>query len=188
MNRIINPCETVLIDEREYRINTNFLVWIDIEDIFMKNASFDEVSAAKILKLAYPILPSSPVEAFEKIMWFYACGEVLPTAGKDKIIKAPVVNLKKDFPYIWAAFLGEFGIDLSVQNLHWWKFRYLMMSLDENSKFCRIVSYRRMNTSEIKDKNTRTFYEKMKQKYKLQDLRSSDEREREIALTFEGLF
>ena len=118
MNSIINPCETVVIDGAEYKINTDFLIWIEIEELFMQNSSFDACAAAKILKLAYPVLPPSPTEAFEKIMWFYACGEITLSESKSTVVKAPVVNLKKDFPFIWAAFLGEFGIDLSVQKLH----------------------------------------------------------------------
>lgn len=187
MHRIINPCESVVVDGTVYRINTDFSVWIEIEELFVQNKSFHE-TAAKILALAYPVLPSSPLAAFEKILWFYAGGEEMSEPEDSSVCRAPTMNMKKDFQYIWAAFLGEFGIDLSMQKLHWWKFRALMLALGDECKFSKIVSYRSMNVSGIKDRNMRSFYEKMKEKYRLDDFRTPDERERETVLMLDSLF
>jgi len=188
MNRIINPCETVLVGEQEYKINTDFVSWIEIGDLLIRSSAYDQNIAAKILRLAYPVLPHVPVLAFEKVLWFYNCGETVRKSGVRAVTKIPKVNLKDDFPYIWAAFMSDFGIDLSVQKLHWWKFRALLESLSDNCKFSRIVSYRSVNVSELKDKNMRIFYDKMKKKYQLNDVRTSREREQETVLTLEKLF
>ena len=188
MNRILRHCSRVEIDGKEFEINTDFSVWIEIEDLFFSKTEDSVSSAAKILALAYPVLPPRPQKAIEKILWFYSCGEEKREGGGTAALHKPRFNLKKDFGYIWAAFFGEFGIDLSVQGLHWWKFCTLLSALGEECRFSRIVAYRGMDTAAVKDPKLRRFYESMKKKYRLEDNRGDRERELETVLKLESLF
>ncbi|MBQ9757167.1 MAG: hypothetical protein IJW15_01960 [Clostridia bacterium] len=183
---LLNCAEKVEIDGVEYPINTDFSVWIEIEQIFLLKED-SERDAARILTLAYPHLPHEPKAAFEKVFWFYSGGEGLEKAPC-RNLGAPLYNLKKDFKYIWADFYGKFGIDLIKTKMHWWQFRLLLSSLDENCRFSKIVAYRSVDTSKIKDKELKGFYEKMKKKYKLLDVRTDQEREEELAFHLSGAF
>lgn len=84
-------------------------------------------------------------EACEKMLWFYKCGREnyhKTKSGNEKSSKKEIYSYKYDDEYIWAAFYELYRIDLTVDKLHWWKFKAILNSLPENTKFERIKSYR----------------------------------------------
>lgn len=188
IDKILTPCEEVLIDGKQYKINPDFALWIEIGELFLCGRDEQASAMAKILALAYPVLPDNPIEAFEKILWFFSCGKEREKTTATGFVKAPAVSLKNDFGYIWAAFIAEFGIDLSSIKLHWWKFCSLLAALGDECRFSKIVSYRTMDTAAVKDIKLRHFYETMKAKYRLPDVRSEEERELETVYNLESLF
>ncbi len=177
-----------MIDGREYEINTDFSLWIEIEQLIFFRRALPEAALAKVLSLAYPVLPANPIGAIEKILWFYSGGENSGKTEKNNGFQAPLFDLKADFGYVWASFLSEFGIDLSRNTMHWWKFLALLAALGEECRFSRIVSYRSTDISRIKDMNLRQFYGKMKEKYRLPDSRTEAEREMDTVLKLEKVF
>lgn len=160
-----NMCESVDIGGQEYRINTDFRVWIEIEHLLFDNSKREEERLAEILVLGYPVLPQDPFEAVKKIVWFYSGGEFCEAETEKKGL--PAYDLVEDFDYVWGAFRGEFGIDLTKENMHWWKFRVLLSCLGDGCFFSKIVGYRSMDTSGIKNKEQRRFYEQMKKRFAL---------------------
>ncbi len=176
---IRNICERVEIGEREYKINTDFKVWIDIEHLLFDKSMRDEERLAEILVRAYPVLPHDPVEAVKKIVWFYSGGEVCESETKQT--RLPAYDLTEDFDYVWGAFKSEFGIDLTTENMHWWKFRVLLSCLSDECFFSKIVGYRSMDVSVIRDKGQRRFYERMKKRFKLRAWEDPVLREAEVA-------
>ena len=161
VHRLVMPCTKVEIDGKAFDINTDFLVWIEIENTFFDESKSEERRLAEVLVLAYPVLPDNPVEAVRKVLWFYSGGRYSDCSDeKTKVI--PLYNLEKDFEYVWTSFQSEYGIDISETRLHWWKFMALLGGLGENCSFSRIIGYRSLDVSSIKDKNIRSFYEKMK--------------------------
>ncbi len=186
-NRFLTYAEKVEIGGKEYDINTDFSVWIEIEQLLIYSDGDYGSRLAKVLSLAYAVLPEDPKGAVEKVLWFYALGREPENSGYD-LPPAPVFDLMEDFEYIRAGFLSEFGIDLLETNMHWWQFRKLLSCLGEDSKFSKIVAYRTTDTAKIKNREARLFFERMKKKYKLKDRRSPEERETETALKLETLF
>lgn len=179
-------CSSVQIDGRVYEINTDFKVWIEIEHLFFDRSKRDGQRLAEILALAYPVLPENPMEAVYGIMWFYSAGERNKGEGERDML--PSYDLTEDFDYVWGAFLGEFGIDLTEISMHWWKFRALLGCLSEECRFSKIVGYRTMDTSRIKDKELRRFYEKMKKRFRLKAAFDEKVREQQLEDSLEGLF
>jgi hypothetical protein len=161
-----NILDYIEAGEKKYKINTDFKIWIEIEHLIFDIQKSDEEKFAKILCLAYPILPPDPVAAAKGIFWFYSAGD---DKGQDAATKKiiPMYDLTEDYDYVWGAFLSEFGIDLTSVDMHWWKFRTLLACLSDKSKFSKIVGYRAIDTGKIKDKETRRFYEQMKKKFRL---------------------
>ncbi len=179
-------CENVRIDGKSYRINTDFTVWIEIERLLFDRHINDEKRFAEILVLAYPLLPPEPYAAIERIMWFYSGGGLKgENPGGQKL---PAFDIREDFDYIWAAFLGEFGIDLLKDNLHWWKFRVLLGALSDQSLFSKIVGYRTVDTSVIKNKEQRKFFERMKKRFALKSNKSRTLNDEEVAERLEAVF
>ena len=126
-------------------------------------------------------------KAVEDIIWFYKGGknekenvdkEVKKSNSKEK----QIYSYEFDAEYIYSAFMEQYNIDLnSIKYLHWWKFKALFNSLNENVLFSKIMGYRAMNINKIKDKDMKKHYKKMKKIYALPDMRSEEEKENDFA-------
>ena len=68
--------------------------------------------------------------------------------------------------------------------MHWWKFRALFKGLDDNVQFSKIMSYRAIDLSQIKDKDEKLKYKKLKKIYALPDMRTQEQKETEFAAAF----
>ena len=81
------------------------------------------------LELYFPGVRFSPevtAEAVQAMLWFYRCGADEEPAGAGQgggAAEDPPYSYEYDADYIYAAFLGSFGIDLARTSLHWWQFR-----------------------------------------------------------------
>ena len=96
-----------------------------------------------------------------------------------------IYSYEFDAEYIYSAFMEQYKIDLnSIPYLHWWKFKALFNSLNEEVLFSKIMSYRAIDLSKIKDKDMKKYYKKMKKLYVLPDLRSEEEKENDFAEAF----
>lgn len=177
--------ESVSIAGKEYAVNTDFRAWMKIEGILSGNIGDKFSRLADALLLCYRELPENPEQAVEGMLWFYSLGEPGGSSGK---AKAPIYNFEDDAEYIYAAFLSEFGIDLCTAQLHWWKFRALFLALSENSKFSKVLAFRTVDVSKIKDKEQKRYYERMKKLYKLPDRRTEAEKEQAFAESLEMFF
>lgn len=104
-----------------------------------------------LYRLVMPIIPPysktsrGREEINREIALFYSGGE---SAGNDDRSdnelpeSRRIYALDHDFPYIYAAFLELYGIDIiDIPYLHWWKFRALFRGLHD-CKFTEIVGLR----------------------------------------------
>ena len=158
-------------------------MWIEIENLLFCGGN-DELSLARALALAFPVLPPEPQKAIEAMVWFVAGGRMPEIAGESAA--APCFDIRQDFGYIWGAFMDEFGIDLSKSDMHWWHFLALLGCLSDRCKFSQIVGYRSLDLSTVKDKEQRQMYAKMKKKFALRGTARTGEQQ--IVDSLEGLF
>lgn len=162
--------EHVKINNIKYKVNSDFKVFILIEQL-LKDNSFDKKKRIMIaLDLFYIDRPLELELAIKEMLNFYTMDFLYVSKGK----KGGVSNTKKiydwdhDQGYVYSAFLNQYGIDLQeIDYMHWWKFRFLFMSLNEDNKIVKMMSYRGVNLSDIKDKNERKKYEKLKREYEI---------------------
>lgn len=166
--------ETVTINGKEYPINWDFRTGIELEKVIRSDETEDE-KYRKMLLLYYPQIPVDLVAAVERIMWFYRCGEEEKNEEdtkqryKRRRRKEPVCVFEQDSPYIYAAFLEQYRIDLTeVKSMHWWRFMALFESIGDNTKMCKIMYYRRASTSGM-SKERRAFINEMKKLYQIRD-------------------
>lgn len=187
MDLFTNPLpQTITVNGKDFPIATDFRVWVRF-DCLTERKTMGPDTLAEVLALVFPervlperVLPDSLSETLSALFRFYACGE----DGNKKRKSTPrsqkrVVSFSHDSPLIYAAFLAQYGIDLTRENLHWWKFRALFDGLNEHQKICEVVGWRAADLSKIKDKERRAFYRKMQEIYKLPDTRSIDEIEQD---------
>jgi len=160
-------------------INTDFRVCILFE-LLMQDC---ELTDSEKLSLAIDLFYSEEVvdyqTALKNIVWFYSCGKEAKASGKNQKI---IYSFEHDAEYIFSAFLSEYNINLNrIEYMHWWEFKALFTSLSENNLFNKIMGYRAINLSQIKDKETRKYYRDLQIKYKLPDQRTETEKERDFA-------
>lgn len=184
MNLLIDLLPTTInINGREYEINSDFRTSVLFE-LLMQDISIDDRDKLIMgLNLYYKDIPPRRYwkEAIEKILWFYRCGkDSVESKGKGKS-DIRIYSFEHDDYYIYAAFLDQYGIDLQdTEYLHWWKFKAMFKSLKEDNEIVKIMGYRSMKLSKIKDKEQKAYYTKMQNLYKLPVAKNDQEKLEEI--------
>lgn len=180
-----NPFEqlptTVLIDNQQVPINSDFRVGVSIETECFSDAP-DLVGLLNLFYLGS--IPQNVHEAVEQMVWFYKSHDVHTksnTSGNGKTSRW--YDFEQDADALFASFLDTYGIDLSVARLHWWAFRRLMLNLPAESQFMQRVRYRTIDTKKL-GKEEKKYYKKMRDLYAIKN-KSNDGltvAEREAAL------
>lgn len=108
--------------------------------------------------------PSDFSAAKEAVQLFYSGGR--KRANSESSAKPPVYSFTEDAGVMIAAFQREYGIDLTTERMHWWRFLALLEGLLTHS-FSERVQYRACNPDDIKSKDIRARYLKYKEEYSL---------------------
>lgn len=139
----------VEINNKKYKINVDFRVIISIEDKIKSKESDEEIieyTLSNFYSFFENIEPSSELynKMLEKFLWFYKCGkEDYHTATKGKTKQDEIFSYKYDEDLIYSAFMQQYNIDLfNIKQLHWWKFKALLDSLNDETQFVKVKSYR----------------------------------------------
>lgn len=173
------------------KIRTNFRESIKFELLMQDRDISDENKIKMALNLYYcePQKIQNIEQAIKNILWFYKCGKEDKNVDKNNeennIKNKQIYSYEFDAEYIYSAFMEQYNIDLNnIEYLHWWKFKALFSGLSENVLFTKIMGYRAMNLSKIKDKEMKKHYKKMQKLYALPDMRSEEEKENDFAEAF----
>lgn len=174
---------TVEVDNKRYEINSDFRTSILFELLMQDNSIREEDKISMALELYYPIIPENINEAIDKMLWFYRCGKDIIKSkgnGKGKSV-TQIYSFEHDDDYIYAAFMDQYKIDLQdIEYLHWWKFKAMFNSLKEDIKIVKIMEYRSMDLSKIKDKEQKAYYKRMKDLYEIPISKDEDRKLKEI--------
>lgn len=169
--------ESVEIQGIIYPVNWGYRAMILIEIAMFDTRREEEQKVLDALNIFYlnNIPPDIPA-ALDKLLWFYRCGkkekkeETKKGAPGKKQTKRSYC-FEQDAPYIYAAFLTQYSIDLNAtksNDLHWWKFHAMFEALDENLKLCKIMYYRVASLNGLSSEK-RKFLNEMKKLYALDD-------------------
>ncbi len=177
----------VELNGKMYDIRTNFRTSILFEQLMQDDNIDDFERGMKAIKLYFYkyIKEEDLEEAINKIYWFYS-------GGKDDLGESITKNTNSnnerlydynfDDEYIYAAFLDQYNIDLqNIKYLHWWKFKSMFKSLNENHRISEIMKYRGINLKDIKDEEEKKFYKKMKEDYKLPEDHKQHKEKKELS-------
>lgn len=180
--RAVNICGT------EYAIDTDFRTAIRFT-LLMQDDHVDEW--AKIDIALYMFLGDAPIpdtqQAVDALMWFYRCGKPEPKGGHGCRRPRQIYDFDHDADLIYAAFLGQYGIDLQSVGLHWWAFRALFIGLSEDTELMKVISYRSIEITNDMSSEQKKRYRKLKKIYSLPDKRTEEEKERDFALSLAGM-
>lgn len=169
------------------KIRTDFRESIKFELLMQDNKLSEKEKVKLALNLYYENIEDIET-ALNDMVWFYA-GE--QNQNKQNTVKQEENSTKQiysyefDDKYIYSAFKEQYSIDLnSIRYLHWWKFKALMSCLNENTQFVKIMGYRALDLSKIKDKEEKARFKKLKRLYALPDMRTQEQKEADFGKAF----
>jgi len=183
MNILIDELPTsVMIAGSKHQVNWGFRTFILIEICIFDQKLSDEERILNALSLFYGNrLPDDQALAFEKMMWFYRGGKAEKKGPAGKGMGGASLKrcycFEQDAPFIYSAFRTQYRIDLQdlrSEDLHWWKFKAMFDSLDEDLRISKIMSYRVTSTTGM-TKEQKAFYNDMKKAYALDVDTSADD-------------
>ncbi len=187
MNKNILLDKLPQFTRQNLKIRTDFRESIKFELLMQDNKITEKEKIMLALKLYYyDISKIKDIKlAIDEILWFYRCGKEIQEQKESKqeeIRMKQIYSYEFDDEYIYSAFMQQYKIDLnSTKYLHWWKFKALFNCLNENTQFVKIMGYRAMDLSKIKDKEMKAHYKKMQKTYALPDMRTEEEKEADFA-------
>lgn len=180
-----NLPEYITVGGEKYFADTDFRTMIIFEKI-IRDQSID--NARRVRDVIDLILTDKqPVEidlAIDEILYLYSCGDNSkgsirpnkniskrrPMNGDVELKPKLIYDYEHDAPYIYAAFLSQYCIDLNeIPFLHWWKFQALFRSLDDNCKISQIMGYRAVDIGKVTDKKEKDRIARLKRIYALED-------------------
>lgn len=156
------PPDTITVNGREYPVETDFRVWVEFQSILTWSGTEGERADRLSGFMARMGLPPSQ-EALEAMLAFYTA-ESRERAVASQKARPMAFDFRQDSEYIYAAFMGAYGIDLTTEALHWWRFKALFKALPEDCELCRIMRYRTVDLKDV-PKDQRRFYQEQKARY-----------------------
>lgn len=187
MNLLIHKLPTEI---EGMAINTDYKVSILFELLMQDRKVPKQLKLMKALQMYYPNLQqiTNVEKAIQNMMWFYKCGKEIQSSNKGSSgnnKNNQIYSYEYDDKYIYSAFLQQYKIDLQeTKYMHWWKFKALFDGLNEDTEIVKIMRYRSVNLTQIKDTEKRNYYKKMKRLYGIPDMRTQEEKEEEFARGF----
>lgn len=160
-----------------YNINTDFRVGINIMRLYEDNSLNIYEKTEIMLELLYE--KKIPLElkeiAIEKAMIFLNAGENDKKNGSDStedIKPKRVYSFEKDAKYIYSAIKksthGEIDLE-NIEYLHWWKFVYYFLDLDEKSFFSQMIYLRNQKNKGKLSKEEKIIYANLENILELDD-------------------
>ena len=188
MNILTDKIENIIKTKISEEIYTDFRRGILFELLMQNNKISEKEKILQTLQLFYKDISKikNVEKAIENIIWFYKCGkEENINQENKKNNKKQIYGYEFDDELIYDAFKGQYGIDLQdIEYLHWWKFKAMFEGLKEDNQIVKIMGYRAMDISKIKDKDERKRYKEIQKLYALPDMRTKEQKEADFAKAF----
>ncbi len=159
--------DSVELSGKDYPIYTDFKNWLKFFDMLEeKGLSEQEKMLLALRWFQEPISPELWNEGIQALIRFAIRGEI-PEQSRNKGSSKKILSWSFDAPYIYAAFLSEYHIDLLNATMHWHLFLALFDALPEDTPIKQRMYYRGINIGEIRDKNEKKRILKIQRQIKI---------------------
>ena len=175
-----NYPEYAEINDKKYKINTDFRVAIECQNIATDESISDYERALAII---YKLFGDDGIDDFnnyDKLLEiatkYLSCEKELD----NKVNEKPDMDFSQDMDYIEASFMSDYNIDLANTEMHWYKFYNLIngLSNSELGNCCvlnRVRNLRTFDLSQIKDSKERERLAKAKEMVALKNTKKEVE-------------
>ena len=188
----MNYPEYAKIGNKKYKINTDFRVAIECQDIATDSKIGD---LERALAIIYKLFgddglndTNNQVKLLEIAQKYLSCGKDITNANNEE----PDMDFSEDMDYIEASFMSDYEIDLTNTKMHWWKFYNLIngLSNSEIGNCCvlnRIRNIRTYDTSTIKDEKLLKEINEAKKQFELKKYKKENNLTKEQEKSMERL-
>lgn len=185
------------VGEEKIPINTDFRTWIRFDEALFWNDKPIEERIYSALDICYDgKIPADIQGAVHAAIGFYAhkdtqiksIGENSQNEQQNSTRGKQTYSFTYDASLIYAAFLAQYRIDLTKDDIHWWLFRALFEGLTDENKICKVMEIRSVDLSKIKDKEQKAHYRRLKRIYRLPDPRCEEEQEADMINALSVMF
>lgn len=166
------PAE-IIVNGSEIPILTDFRDYVRLLDM-LKDTEIDPFEKYEIICLYFKERPSDFEEAFDELIDFitmkqfhekHASGDA---QNSEEVPQKEVYSFSVDYPFIFSAFLRDYGINLrTIPYMHWWEFRLLFDGLSDDTEIKQRILYRSIDLNEVKDKDEKKRIEKIQRAIRL---------------------
>lgn len=154
------------IKGKEYKIDTSWQNALECFKIIQDKSITDEERTLAVIYKIFDFIPKEDLNLFlEKAIIFLSCGE---TQQEQKSRKKDM-DLIQDQKWIIPSFMSDYHIDLSKEDMHWWRYINLIQGLTPNSVLSNVREIRNYDLSTIKDAKQRDKIIKMKKQVELKE-------------------
>ncbi len=198
MNLILDQIPDFLeVGGEKIFINTDFRTWIRFDEALFWSDKPIEERIYSALDICYDgKIPADITGAVHAAIEFYAhkdtqiksIGENSQNEQQNSTRGKQTYSFTYDASLIYAAFLAQYGIDLTKDDMHWWLFRALFEGLTDENKICKVMEIRSVDLSKIKDKEQKAHYRRLKRIYRLPDPRCEEEQEADMINALSVMF
>lgn len=171
-----NYVEYALVNNKKYKINTDFRVALKCNKISESNVSDEERAIAIIYLLFGDDGLKNPTD-WEKLLKVAIKYLNINKENNNGEEKEANMSFDEDWGYIQASFFSDYHIDLSKAKMHWWQFFDLLCGLTEKCVLNRVRFVRDFDISQIKDSKERERWIEQKEQVALKKVK--DERTEE---------
>lgn len=150
-------------DYRGWLIRTDYRIGVQIQLCVSDPELSDSEKTAVALSLLYGRGVPDLQTAIEGLGWFISCGA--PEALGDAEDGPAAYSFEQDASRIVSAFRKVFGIDISRERLHWFRFVSMLGDLS-GTAFTNVIDIRTTSASEVDEKHRAEFV-RMKKRFSL---------------------
>lgn len=159
----MNYPEYVKVNDKKYKINTDFRVAIECQEIATDETISDFERALAIIYKLFGDDGINDTDNYEKLLElaqkYLSCGKEVVDNNEE-----PDMDFIQDMDYIETSFMSDYSIDLVNTEMHWWKFYNLIngLSNSEMGNCCVLNRVRNLRTYDTKDIKDQKELEKIK--------------------------
>lgn len=169
---------TINVGEREIPIITDFREYVKLMDM-LRDDTLNSSEKFFLLKQYFLFEPddySMALDALTDFVVMKSEGEENNYSNDDtEPAKKEVYSFEYDYPFIFSAFLSEYGINIrTIPYMHWWEFKNLFDGLPENTEIKQRIMYRNIDLNTIKDKDEKNRIRKIQNAIRLPQSKLSD--------------
>lgn len=137
---IDDPPETVMVNEKEYTIKTDFKKVLSYLRMLEDKDTSDQDKTALALYMFFGKVRETDIQGLiEYLRWYMKRGK---DEKKDEDKKEPTFDILVDSARIYAAFFQTYHINLRKVQMHWWTFMDLLEGLPKGTHLADVIDIR----------------------------------------------